>query len=172
MRIGDYEGGGVALSFLAQLSFAGGDRARALVLYREALHSLETVGDHPEVARVHCEMGWAALAIAQVHQARRSFKDALRTYNEVGSPRGMGLALLGLAAAEAAEGRAERAVTIAAAAAVMSERTGVVIVHPMGPGAGDQIEALGATMTKATRDALVAHGRSLSPAAVLAMVAE
>ena len=40
---------------------------------------------------------------------------------------GIGLALMGLAAVEAAEGRAERAVAIAAAAQGMSERAGVVV---------------------------------------------
>jgi non-specific serine/threonine protein kinase len=101
-RIEDYEGAGVGRSFLAQLSFAKGDPARALEYYGQALHALETIGDHPEVARVHCEMSWTALALNQLNGARRSFREALRTYNEVGSPRGMGLALMGLAAAEAA----------------------------------------------------------------------
>jgi hypothetical protein len=48
----------------------------------------------------------------------------------------------------------------------------VVIVHPMGPKAGDQIDALKMSMAKATVDELVARGRSLSPAAVLAMLTE
>jgi len=39
-RLNDREGGGMALSFLAQMSFAKGDHARALVLYDEALESL------------------------------------------------------------------------------------------------------------------------------------
>ena len=70
-RYDDHEGGGVALSFLAQMTFAKGDHARALALYRDALASLETVGDHPEIARVHCEMGWTALAAADARAAQR-----------------------------------------------------------------------------------------------------
>ena len=35
-RIGDHEGGGVALSFLAQMTFAKGDPARALARPRQA----------------------------------------------------------------------------------------------------------------------------------------
>jgi tetratricopeptide (TPR) repeat protein len=133
-RSGDHEGRGVALSFLAQMTFAKGDHARALALYHDALASLETVGDHPEVARVHCEMGWNALAAADARTAQNSFVLAVRAYEEVGSPRGTGLALLGLAAVEAAEGRSERAVAIAAAAQALSERAGIVIAHPMDPG--------------------------------------
>ena len=61
-RLNDREGGGLALSILAQMAFAKGDHARALVLYGDALESLATIGDQPEVARVQCEIGWTALA--------------------------------------------------------------------------------------------------------------
>jgi tetratricopeptide (TPR) repeat protein len=171
-RFDDHEGRGVALSFLAQMTFAKGDHARALMLFREALASLELVGDHPEVARVHCEMGWTALGDSNARAARRAFRAAVQTYEQVGSPRGTGLALLGLAAVEAAEGRPERAVEIAAAAAALSERAGVVIQHPMDPGLAARIEALKASIPKATLDGLVANASALSPAAVLAMIAE
>ena len=133
-RIGDCECGGLALSFLASMSFSEGDLPAALRLYREAEASFETVGDKPEIARVRCEMGYAALAGSGPDEARRLFERALRTYDEVGSPRGTGQALIGLAATEAAAGNAERALLIAAAAQVMSERAGVVVEHPMAPG--------------------------------------
>jgi tetratricopeptide (TPR) repeat protein len=69
-RLNDREGGGMALSFLAQMWFAKGDHARALVVYGEALEALMTIGDQPEVARVHCEMGWTALSAGDA--ARRA----------------------------------------------------------------------------------------------------
>ena len=77
---------------------------------------------------------------------------------------------MGLAAVEAAAGRAERAVAIAAAAHVLSERAGVVVEHPMDPGVVGRIEALKASIPQATLNDLLASGRALSPAAVLAMV--
>ncbi len=172
VRMNDHEGRGVTLSFLAQMAFAKGDHARALTLYLDALASLELVGDHPEIARVHCEMGWTALAGADARAARQAFRRAVQTYEEVGSPRGTGLALLGLAAVEAAEGRSERAVAIAAAAHALSERAGVVIVHPMDPGLLGRIEALKASIPEGALDGLVANANALSPAAVLAMVGE
>src|SRR5205085_8226465 len=104
VRMNDHEGRGVALSFLAQMTFAKGDHARSLMLYHEALASLELVGDHPEVARVHSEMGWTALAAADARAARDAFVHAVHEYELVGSPRGTGLALLGLSATEAALG--------------------------------------------------------------------
>ncbi len=170
-RIGDYEGGGLALSFLAQMTAAKGEYGRALELYGQALMSFKRVGDRPELARVHSEIGWTALSAQRIPVAREAFRRSLRVYDEVGSARGVGLALTGLAAAEAAEGRAERAVTIAAAADAMSERTGVVVEHPMGPEMGGQVEAARATIGKELLEALVAAGREMSPGAVLTMIA-
>jgi len=88
----------------------------------------------------------------------------------VGSPRGTALALMGLAAVEAAGARSERAVAIAAAAHALSERAGVVVAHPMDPGLASRIEALKASIPKVTLEGLVASASTLSPAQVLAMV--
>ncbi|MDP9176521.1 MAG: protein kinase [Gemmatimonadota bacterium] len=172
LRIGDFEGGGMALSFLASMTFAKGDLPATIQLYRQAEDAFEMIGDKPEIARVQCEMGYAALAATSLDKARRMFERALRTYDEVGSPRGAGQALLGLAATEAAAGNSERAVEIAAAAQVMSERAGVVVEHPMAPGVSERIEALRASIPKQHLDELVASGSALSPAAVLAMVGD
>ncbi len=171
-RNGDHEVGGMALSFLAQMSFAEGDFAGALDLYRDSLVDLERIGDRPEIARVHCEMGWTALAGSDPGAARRSFVLAVHTNEEVGSPRGTGLALLGLAAVEAASGRSERAVAIAAAAEALSRRAGVVVDHPMDQGMVEKIKTLKASIPRTTLEGLVANASTLSPAAVLAMIAE
>lgn len=171
-RIEDYEGGGLALSFLAQMTFAKGDHASALLLYRDALRSFETVGDRPEIARVYSEMGWTALATADTRTAGDSFRRAVQANEEVGSPRGTGLALLGLAAVEAAEGRNESAVTIAAAAKALSDRAGVVVEHPMDPGVADRIEVLRESIPKSTLAGLVASASTLSPASILDLLAE
>src|SRR5690606_34441633 len=55
VRIGDGEGGGMALSFLAQMQFAKGDISRAMELYRQSEVDFTTVGDKPELARVQGE---------------------------------------------------------------------------------------------------------------------
>jgi len=168
-RIGDHEGGGVALSFLAQMTFALGDPGRASTLYGEALAMLEAVGDHPEVARVHCEMGWTALAASDPRAATESFRRAVHAYEGVGSERGTGQALLGLAAAEAAEGRSEPAVAIAAAAEAFLARAGTVVAHPMDPGVADRIAALKASIPRGTLEGLVTRAATLTAADVLAM---
>jgi tetratricopeptide (TPR) repeat protein len=168
---GDYEGGGVGLSFLAQITFAKGDLPRALELYREAETAMETVGDTPEVARIQCEMGWTCLALPDLEAARRNFQRAVRTYDEVGSARGTGQALLGLAATEATAGNDERALVIAAAAQVLSERAGVVVEHPMAPGITERFDALQASIPQDRLAAMAEPGRAMSPADILAMVA-
>ncbi len=170
LRLDDYEIGGLALSFLAQMTFAKGDHARALTLYDEALSAVTTIGDQPEVARILCEIGWTALAAADVPTARLAFRRAVRSYEDVGSAPGTGLALLGLAAVEAADGQPERAVQIAAAADALSTRAGVVLSHPMDPGVVGRIEALKASIPRGTLDGIVANGSALTPAAVLTMV--
>ncbi|MGK7313272.1 MAG: protein kinase domain-containing protein [Candidatus Longimicrobiales bacterium M2_2A_002] len=168
---GDFEGGGLAVSFLASMTFAKGDLDEALDLYREAESSFATVGDKPEVARVQCEMGYAELAGGNTGRARAAFQRAIRTYDEVGSPRGTGQALMGLAAAEAAGGSAERALAIATAAEAMSQRAGVVVEHPLAPGVAEQIEALKASVPREKLLAVQASGAALTPNEVLAMVA-
>jgi tetratricopeptide (TPR) repeat protein len=170
-RLGDCEGGGVALSFLASMTFAKGDLEAALAIYADAEATLERVGDKPEIARVQCEMGYAALAGDQFELARNHFRRALRTYEEIGSPRGAGQALFGLAAVEGALNNLGRAIQIAAAAQAMSERAGAVVDHPMAPGMAERIASLRAAIPKQELDGLVAAGSTLTPAAVLEMVA-
>jgi predicted ATPase len=171
-RIGDREGGGFAESFLAQMMFAQGDPGRALTLYHEALAMLEAVGDHPEVARVHCEMGWTALAASNPRAATESFRRAVHAFESVGSPRGTGQALLGIAAVEAAEGRSEQAVAIAAAAEAFLARAGSVVAHPMDPGVADRIRALKASIPEGALEGLVARATTLTSSDVLAMAGE
>ncbi|MCL4822502.1 MAG: protein kinase [Vicinamibacteria bacterium] len=170
-RIADHEGGGIAHSFLAQMTFASGDPAGAFRIYEEAAALFRGV-DHPELARVQSEMGWTALATGDASRAARCFREAVLTNEAVGSARGTGLALLGLAAVEAAGGRAERAVAVAAAARALSERAGVVVAHPLVPGLEQRIEQLKAGIPREALDGLVSRAAALTPAAVLALLAE
>jgi predicted ATPase len=168
----DCEGGGIAWSFLASMNFARGNLEQARRYYAEALATFEEVGDRPEIARVHCETGWSALADDDPRAARDAFRRAVHAYEEVGSVRGTGLGMLGLAAVEAAEGRAGHAVVIAEAAQALAERAGVVCDHPMDPGVVERIEALKVSIPTGTVDGLVADATELTPAAVLALVSQ
>ena len=172
-RLNDREGGGVALSFLAQMTFAKGDHARALALYGEALESLD---DDRRSAR-----GRARALRDGLDRARRR-RCALRR----NAPSAWACRRTRRSAARAGpasrcsdsrrsrppKAAPERAVAIAAAAHALSERAGIVIAHPMDPGVVSRIEALKASIPKGTLDGLVANASVLSPAAVLAMVSQ
>jgi predicted ATPase len=168
--VGDYEGGGISNSFEAQISLAAGDHARGIAFYRAAEDSFVLVGDKPEVARVQGEMAWASLAVGAADDARTEFLRSLRSYDEVGSQRGIGQALLGLAVTDEVTGNHDRAVLIAATASVLSARAGVIVEHPMLPGIGERIAELRASIPAAKIEACVAAGRVATPAEVVAML--
>ena len=128
-RLGDCEGIGTSFGGLAQLAAGRGESTAALDLYRQALAAFEAVGDRGEVARILSEMAWACLDSGEVALARRYFFDSVQAHTDVASVRGVGLSLLGLAAAEAVEHRPERAVQIAAAAEVYAQEEGIVVVY-------------------------------------------
>lgn len=127
--IGDEEGAGLSLGGLAQLASTRGDPAGALELYRQALAAFEAIGDRAEEARILSEMAWTHLQHTDPALARRAFLDSVQAYTDVASVRGVGLALIGLAATEAAEHRPETAVQIAAAAEVYASQEGIVNVY-------------------------------------------
>lgn len=163
---------GIGLSFLAQMTFSKGDACGASALYERSLERLLAVGDIPEVARVHCEMGWTALALGDSRAAMQAFRRAVYTYEAVGSPRGTGVALLGIAAVEAASGRPERAVAVAAVADALSSRAGVVVAHPMAPGLKEKIAALKASVPARDLETLVVRATTQTAADVLAMLGD
>jgi len=128
-RIGDDEGAGLTLGGLAQLSAARGDLSQAIDLYRQSLAAFEAIGDRAEEARILDETAWIHLRNDDPVEARRHLLDAIQAYTDIASVRGVGLSLIGLAAAEALEERPERAVQIAAAAEVFAHEEGIVNVY-------------------------------------------
>ena len=128
-KLDDHEGAGLSLGGLAQLAAARGEYDEALTLYRRALAAFEVIGDRAEEARLLSELAWTQLEMGEAGGARTGFLDSVLAYTDVASVRGIGLALIGLAAAEAVEGRRERAVQIAAAAEVYAAGEGIVNVY-------------------------------------------
>jgi predicted ATPase/class 3 adenylate cyclase len=128
-RLGDWEGAGMSFGGLAALAVQRGDVAEALDLYFESLTAFETCGDRGEEARILSEIAWTHLAAGHTAVARRCFFDAVRAHTDIASVRGVGRSLVGLAAAEAVDGRPERAATLAAAAEVFAQDEGIVVVY-------------------------------------------
>jgi tetratricopeptide (TPR) repeat protein len=151
--IGDMEGAGTSLGGLAQLASMGGDASRAIELYEEALISYEAIGDRAEEARILDEMAWTYLRLEDTVAARRRFLDAVAAYQDLASVRGVGLSLIGLAAAEALEGRPRRAVQIAAVAELLASHEGIVNVYSEGHPGGEFIARARSALSEAEVEA-------------------
>ena len=106
-----------------------GDLKESLDLYRRSLNAFEAVGDRAEEARILSETAWTYLRHADPARARRHFLDSVQAYTDVASIRGVGLSLIGLAAAETFERRFENAVKLAAAAELFAREEGIVNVY-------------------------------------------
>lgn len=158
----DFEGLGCALGGLAALEAVAGRHDEALALYREAFDAYHTVGDRPEEARILDAYAWTALGAGRAQEAREYFVSSLRAYEDVGSVRGIGLALLGLAATEAAQHAPERAVRIAAAAATFSEQEGIANDYAKDSSAPRYLDAARAALDPSEVARLQAEGRALS----------
>jgi tetratricopeptide (TPR) repeat protein len=128
-RFDDKEGSGLSLGGLAQLASLGGDHGKAIELYRESLAAFEAIGDRAEEARILNEMAWTHLGLDDPTAARRFFLESAGAYLDIGSVRGLGTSMIGLAAVETAEGQALRAIQIAAAAEVFALEEGIMNVY-------------------------------------------
>lgn len=127
--LADQEGLGMSYSGLAQLAAQRGDAEESLTHYRRALLAFETVGDRAEEARILSEIAWTLVAAGDTATARQYFFKGIQAHTDVASMRGVGLSLVGLAAAEQVDGRPDRAVQIAAAAEVYADGEGIVVVY-------------------------------------------
>ncbi len=161
-RLGDDEGAGLSLGGLAQLAARRGDHAAAVDLYRRSLASFEAIRDRAEEARILSELGWSHLAREDVPAAREAFRDAARRYDDVASVRGIGLALIGLAAAAAVRERYELAAQLAAAAEVYAHDEGIVNVYAEETPGRRYVDRARAELSAAALERADAAGRCLS----------
>jgi tetratricopeptide (TPR) repeat protein len=146
-RIGDEHGAGLSLGGLAQLAADRGDLDEALGLYRQSLAAFQANGDRAEEARVLSEMASTYLRHGDSTLARQAFFESAQAYQDVASVRGIGRSLIGLAAAEASEGRNEEALKIAAAAEVYARQEGIVNVYTEQPVGRDFIDGARAELS-------------------------
>jgi predicted ATPase/class 3 adenylate cyclase len=126
---GDQEGAGISLAGLAMLANGQGQTDTALDLYARSLAAYEMVGDRAEEARVLDEMAWSYMAHGDHEAARTTFIESARAYEDIGSVRGIGISLIGLAAVKTVDGQHRDAMTIAFAAERFSQEEGVVNVY-------------------------------------------
>ena len=161
-QLGDDEGAGLSLGGLAQLAAMRGDLGESLDLYRRSLDAFEAVGDRAEEARIVSETAWTYLRHGDTVQARRYFFDSVQAYTDVASVRGVGLSLIGLAAAETFEQRFENAVKLAAAAEVYAREEGIVNVYSDETPGREYVDQARAALSAEDAASAAEAGRKLS----------
>jgi predicted ATPase len=162
LELGDHEGEGFSLAGLAFLETHAGALDTAVELYERSRVAYATIGDRAEEARVLGEMAWVYLASGDVAGARRRFLDAIAAYEDVASGRGVGLALVGLVAAEVADGRHEHAVQLAAAAERLVGEEGIANVYQSSPQGADHLDAATAALSSDEVERARAAGRDMN----------
>jgi hypothetical protein len=99
-------------------------------------------------------MAWTHLGSGDTVLARRYFFESVQAHTDIASLRGVGLSLIGLAATEAVDGRPERAARIAAAAEMLAQEEGIVVVYSDDTPGRELVEqareVLSAELTRAT----------------------
>jgi predicted ATPase/class 3 adenylate cyclase len=161
-RVDDKEGSGLSLGGLAQLSSLSGDHGNAIKLYEESLAAFEAIGDRAEEARILNETAWTYLGLNDPTAARRFFFESAAAYLDVGSVRGVGTSMIGLAAVETADGRALRAVQIAAAAEVFALEEGIMNVYSEDDPGREYVERAKSELGMSDLESATGIGRALS----------
>lgn len=162
LRVDDKEGSGLSLGGLAQLASLSGDGAKAIELYRQSLAAFEAIGDRAEEARILSEIAWTHLALDDPTAGRRFFFDSVQAYLDVGSVRGVGTSMIGLAAVETVEGQPLLAVQIAAAAEVFAHEEGIVNVYSEDDPGREYVEGAKAELGADDLESATGMGRGLS----------
>jgi predicted ATPase/class 3 adenylate cyclase len=173
-RLDDKEGSGLSLGGLAQLASLSGELPKAIDLYQQSLAAFEAIGDRAEEARILSEMAWTYLSLDDPTAGRRFFLDSAQAYVDIGSVRGVGTSMIGLAAVEVVEGEPLRAVQIAAAAEIFAREEGIVNVYSEDAPGREYVERAKAELRTDDLESAMEKGRSLSvkEALALARVAE
>ena len=123
---------------------------------------MEAIGDRAGEARILNEMAWTHLGLDDSTAARRFFFESASAYLDIGSVRGVGTSMIGLAAVETAEGQALRAVQIAAAAEVFALEEGIMNVYSDDDPGREYVERAKAELRADDLETATGIGRSLS----------
>ena len=126
-KTGDNEGKGCAQSGLALLDFIAGKYDEAIMRYKDAYAAFVAVGDRPEQARILNEISWTCLAQNDAVNALKYTLESIEAHQQVGSTRGIGLSINGLAAICSVMGFPAKAIEIATAANEFAKQKGVAI---------------------------------------------
>jgi predicted ATPase/DNA-binding CsgD family transcriptional regulator len=159
---------GVARTLLGvgDLARLRGDLGEARASYLEALPTLREIDSRPEIARCLAGLGRVAIDQGDTSLARRHLSGSIRQSLSTGARIGVARGLEAFAALAICEGRPERAVQLAAAAAALRETAGL----PPLPGARtERYLAPARGIGEAAIGQLWARGLAMTAAAAVAL---
>lgn len=115
-ELGDRSGAAWSINQQGDITRDQGDLAGARSLYQRALSAFRQAGDRWGSARSAADLGYIECAQGDYGAAQAAYREALEIFTELKHRRGIARALEGHACVAVAQGRAARALTLAAAA--------------------------------------------------------
>ncbi len=106
-----------------------GKTTEAAALYEKALDHFVRLGDRWGIAATLADLGTLARDRRDQESAHRFYCESIRTFQELGHKRGIARVLESIASAAAMQGRPERALRLAGAAAALRQTMGVSIAE-------------------------------------------
>jgi predicted ATPase len=124
-QLGDFSGVGWSFSHLGDIARGQGALIEAHGLYRDAAEIFRSIGDKWGIARSFSDLGHLACDQGDSANAYSGFEQALTVFQDLGHQRGVAKALEGFACLAAGEGKLERTLVLAGAAAALRHLMGV-----------------------------------------------
>jgi predicted ATPase/Tfp pilus assembly protein PilF len=147
-ELGDERGVAQTLSHLADVHRDQGEYQQAHELYGDALAIFRRISDQSGVASCLTDCGHVERDAGDVDAARAMYQEAAVIFGELGDARGIARVLEGFVGLALAEGRCERACTLAGAAGALRQSVGA----PMPPGERLRFEARLASVDQSAED--------------------
>lgn len=136
-ELGDRTGAAWALNHEGAAASDQGDCAGARALYEESLASFRELGDRWGIAGSLADLGNLARDEKDYRAAEEMYRESIAVFQELEHKRGIARLLESIACSEAAQGRAERALRLAGAAAALRQSIGA----PMTPTEQGKLES-------------------------------
>ncbi len=128
-ELGDETGVAWSLHHQADIARELGDRAQARMLYERALAGFESLADPWSAGTLRIDLASLALDEGNLASALERLREAVDDFRQLGGhKRGLARALEGYARAAAAQGRADRAMRLAGAAAALRRLVGTPLL--------------------------------------------